>query len=84
MATKRYLEFQNLATEAIGAELTQAQGDIVRMKFDHGSKGLQDPSQIGVLKKEIARLKTEIRSREIKAMSTEELAGRSKKRFRRN
>lgn len=84
MATKRYLELQNLATEAIGTELTQAQGDLVRMKFDHGSKGLQDPTQIKVLKKEIARLKTESRSRELKAMSAEELAKRSKIRFRRN
>jgi large subunit ribosomal protein L29 len=84
MATKRFLELQNLATEAIGTELAQAQGDLVRMKFDHGSKGLQDPTQIKALKKEIARLKTEARSRELKAMSTEELAKRSKIRFRRN
>jgi large subunit ribosomal protein L29 len=84
MATKRYLELQSLAPEAIGTELAQAQGDLNRMKFDHGSKGLQDPSQIKVLRREIARLKTEARSRELKAMSTEELAKRSKIRFRRN
>jgi large subunit ribosomal protein L29 len=84
MASKRFLELQNLATEAIGTELAQAQADLVRMKFDHGSKGLQDPNQIKVLKREIARLKTESRSRELKSMSTEELAKRSKIRLRRN
>lgn len=84
MASKRFLELQNLATEAIGTELAQAQADLVRMKFDHGSKGLQDPNQIKVLKREIARLKTESRSRELKSMSTEDLAKRSKIRLRRN
>ena len=84
MASKRFLELQNLATEAIGTELAQAQADLVRMKFDHGSKGLQDPNQIKVLKREIARLKTESRSRELKNMSSEELAKRSKIRLRRN
>lgn len=83
MASKRYLELQNLATETIVEELNQAQADLVRMKFDHGSKGLQNPQDLKLAKKEIARLQTELRDREIKALSPEQLAKRSKIRLRR-
>jgi large subunit ribosomal protein L29 len=83
MASKKYLELQSMTSDVIQGELTQAKSDLVRMKFDHGSKGLQDPKALGDLKKDIARLNTELRSREIKAMGAEELAGRSKMRLRR-
>jgi large subunit ribosomal protein L29 len=53
------------------------------MKFDHASKGLENPLELKTLRRDIARLSTEIRSREISAMTKEELAGRSKIRLRR-
>jgi large subunit ribosomal protein L29 len=53
------------------------------MKFDHGSKGLQNPIELKSLKRDIARLKTELRAREISAMTPEQLAGRSNIRLRR-
>ena len=83
MATKKFLELQNMTADAINAELKQASADLVRMKFDHGSKGLQNPIELKTLKRDIARLKTELRAREIGAMSVEQLAGRSNIRLRR-
>ena len=83
MATKKFLELQNTAADAINAELKQASADLVRMKFDHGSKGLQNPIELKSLKRDIARLKTELRAREISAMTPEQLAGRSNIRLRR-
>jgi len=83
MATKKFLELQNMAADAINAELKQASADLVRMKFDHGSKGLQNPIELKSLKRDIARLKTELRTREISAMTPEQLAGRSNIRLRR-
>ena len=83
MATKKFLELQNMAADAINAELKQARADLVRMKFDHGSKGLQNPIELKSLKRDIARLKTELRAREISAMTPEQLAGRSNIRLRR-
>jgi ribosomal protein L29 len=53
------------------------------MKFDHGSKGLQNPLELNNVKKDISRLLTELRAREIKGMTSAELAGRSKMRLRR-
>lgn len=83
MATKKFLELQNMAADAINAELKQASADLVRMKFDHGSKGLQNPIELKSLKRDIARLKTELRAREISAMTPVQLAGRSNIRLRR-
>ena len=83
MATKKFLELQNMAADAINAELKQASADLVRMKLDHGSKGLQNPIELKSLKRDIARLKTELRAREISAMTPEQLAGRSNIRLRR-
>ena len=83
MATKKFLELQNMTADAINTELKQASADLVRMKFDHGSKGLQNPIELKTLKRDIARLKTELRAREIGAMSVEQLAGRSNIRLRR-
>jgi large subunit ribosomal protein L29 len=83
MPSKKFLELQGMTADLIQSELVQAKADLSRMKFDHGSKGLQDPKAMSSLKKDIARLNTELRAREIKSMSTEELEGRSKIRLRR-
>ncbi len=83
MATKKFIELQEMSVESIHKELSQLQTDLNRMKFDHGSKGLQNPLELNESKKDIARLLTELRSREIKAMTSAEIAGRSKIRLRR-
>lgn len=84
MATKKYLELQNMSVDAINQELKQAEADLSRMKFDHGSKGLQNPFELKETKKDIARFRTELRAREIKSLSPAEIAGRSRIRLRRN
>ncbi|MBK9734800.1 MAG: 50S ribosomal protein L29 [Saprospiraceae bacterium] len=84
MATKKFIDLQGMSVEAIREELRQAEIDLGRMQFDHGSKGLENPLLLGVTKKDIARLHTELRAREVKAMTPAQLAGRSKMRFRRS
>ncbi len=83
MATKKFIELQEMSVDAIQSELSQVQADLNRMKFDHGSKGLQNPLELKSVRKDISRLKTELRAREIKTMTPAELAGRSKIRLRR-
>jgi large subunit ribosomal protein L29 len=83
MASKKHLELQTMSVESIESELTQSKTDIKRMKFDHGSKGLENPLELKSLRKDIARLHTELRDREIKSLSADDLAKRSKIRFRR-
>jgi large subunit ribosomal protein L29 len=83
MASKKFLELQNMTADSIVQQLNQAEADLNRMRFDHGSKGLQDTKAMKDLKRDIARLNTELRAREIKVMTPVELAGRSKIRLRR-
>lgn len=83
MATNNKGDLQKMSVEAIQTELQQARESLGRMQFDHGAKGLQNPLELKVAKKEIARYLTELRSRELAGMSAEELAGRSKIRSRR-
>lgn len=52
-------------------------------KFDHAVKGLANPLELRVMRRDVARINTEIRRRELAAMSPEELEMRSKRRARR-
>ena len=83
MASKRHLELQTLSAETLKEELAQAKSDLAQLKFDHNSKGLQNPNELKAIKLEVARLQTEIRAREIKEMTPEALSKRSKIRLRR-
>jgi large subunit ribosomal protein L29 len=83
MATKKFIDLQGMTVEAVEAELSQAKTDLEKMKFDHGSKGLQNPLELRSAKKDVARMLTELRRREVSSMSTEELNKRSRIRLRR-
>jgi large subunit ribosomal protein L29 len=83
MASKRHTELQSKSVESIRTEISTAKDDLARMKFDHASKGIENPLLIGETKKDVARMLTELRAREITAMTPEQLAKRSKIRLRR-
>lgn len=69
--------------EDLIAELRATEADYQKMKFDHAVKGLDNPMELRTMRRDIARLKTEIRRRELEAMTPEQLARRSKIRARR-
>ena len=83
MATKKFLELQDFTDEELQQELKEAQQEYVSLKFDHSVAGLENPMVLRNLRRDIARLKTEIRRRELAQMSPEQLAKREKIRFRR-
>ena len=83
MASKKYLEFQELSDTDLGTELEAALNEYQRMNFDHAIKGLDNPLVLREMRRDIARLQTEIRRREVLKLSPEELAKRSKIRARR-
>ena len=83
MATKKFIELQELADDVLKNELVEAKTDHNKMKFEHAIKGLENPLVLREVKKDIARLQTEIRRREIATMSPEQLARRTKIRARR-
>lgn len=84
MASKKYLEMQQMEGADLASELLTSTTEYRKMKFDHAVQGLENPLQLRDLRKDIARMQTELRRREVAAMTPEELAKRSKIRFRRS
>lgn len=83
MASKKFLELQEFSIEDLKGELAQTEADFQNLKFDHAVKGLDDPMRLREVRRDIARLKTEIRRRELEALSEEELSNRTRIRRRR-
>jgi large subunit ribosomal protein L29 len=63
MATKKYLELQEMSIEDLTSELKETKEQYKKLKFDHAIKGLDNPLTIQGIRRDIARLKTEINRR---------------------
>jgi len=83
MATKKFMELGEMSETDLKTELNQINGQFQKLKFDHTIKGLDNPVILRNTKRDIARLLTEIRRREMAAMSPEQTANRSRIRLRR-
>lgn len=83
MATKKFLELQEFSDADLQSELKETEAQYQKLKFDHAIKGLDNPLVLREVRRDIARLRTEIRRRQIAAMPEEQLANRSKIRARR-
>lgn len=60
-------EIRMLSTEEIESRLDQAYQSLFRLRFDWSSGQLEDNNRVRVVKRDIARLKTILREREIAA-----------------
>lgn len=83
MATKKNLEIRNLSTEDLTHELEENQKNYIKMKFDHAIQSIENPLSLREMRRDIARMKTELRNREVANFSEEDVAKRSKIRARR-
>ncbi len=83
MASKKFLELKEFSNEDLVAELNETEVQYQKLKFDHAIKGLDNPLVLREVRRDVARLKTEMRRRELTEMSEAELANRSKIRARR-
>ena len=83
MASKKFIELQEFTEAELLDELKQTEAQFQKMKFDHAIKGLDNPILLKEVRRDIARMKSEVRRRELAAMSAEDIAGRSKIRARR-
>lgn len=77
------LVLQNLSDGDLSAELQNAQSAYMSVRLDHATQGIANPNEIKDARRKIAKIKTEIRRRELAAMTPEQLANRSRIRFRR-
>jgi len=83
MATKKFLELKGYSDEELASQLQVTESDYHKLVFDHGIKGLDNPLEIREFRRDIARMKTEIRRRELENMTEVQLANRSNIRRRR-
>ena len=83
MASKKFLELKEFTDEELVNELQLTVAAYQKLEFDHTIKGLDNPLQLRETRRDVARLKTEVRRREVEAFTPEQIAGRSKIRARR-
>jgi large subunit ribosomal protein L29 len=60
-------EIRGMSTEEIESRLDEAYQSLFRLRFDWASGQLQDNNRIPAVKRDIARLKTILRERELAA-----------------
>jgi large subunit ribosomal protein L29 len=59
-------EIKNLSDAELTAKLTELKTELFNLRFRHASGQLDNPMQINLVKKDIARVNTVIRARQIK------------------
>jgi len=84
MATKKYIDLQGYSETDLLNELKETQSNYNKLKFDHSVRGLDNPLTLREVRRDIARINTEIRRREIEGLSEDQLAKRTKLRIRRS
>jgi large subunit ribosomal protein L29 len=62
-------EVRNLSDSEIRTRLEEVQEELFNLRFQKAIGQLKDPNQITLLKRDVARLKTILRERELAALS---------------
>jgi large subunit ribosomal protein L29 len=60
-------ELRELSDAELNAKLAQLKQELFNLRFNNATRQLSNPMQINVCKKDIARVKTILRERELKA-----------------
>ncbi len=76
-------DLKELSVEDIQEKLRSTEREYVQLKFDHASKGLDSPIRIRKMRRDIARMKTELRNRELSDADSAVMAKRERIRNRR-
>jgi len=76
-------DYKDLGLDDLMGELEGTEARLGQLQFDHATRGIDNPLQIRTLRRNIGRLKTELRAREIKELDETALSKRSKVRARR-
>lgn len=83
MPSKKYLELQEFTDDDLLNELKETRAQYQKLQFDHAIKGLDNPLTLQEVRRDIARMKTEVRRRELVNIDSEGEDTRSKIRARR-
>ncbi len=83
MPSKKYLELQDFTTDDLKSELDETVTQYQKLNFDHTIKGLDNPLRLREVRRDIARIKTELKKRQLSQLTEEQLGNRTKIRARR-
>jgi large subunit ribosomal protein L29 len=83
MASNKTLELRDASDADLQDQLNESVTSYDKMQFDHAVNGIENPLQLRNVRRDIARIKTEIRRRELEAMPADALAKRDSIRRRR-
>ena len=67
MARKKNKEFKDLEDRELLERLSDVKQELFNLRFQHVTGQLDNTSRLGHLKKDVARIETELRTREIAA-----------------
>ena len=67
MKVNEIKELQNLSVAELNTKLSELKEELFNLRFRHATGQLENPNVLSSVKKDIARVKTVIREREIKA-----------------
>jgi len=65
MATKKFTELADMTVEQLQSEYELTVSGFNKMKIDHAIRGLENPLSLKEARRDVARLATEIRRREL-------------------
>lgn len=83
MATEKTKQLKEMSDADLKTELDGTLTQYQRLRFDHVIKGLENPIGLRDVRRDIARLKTEMRKRELSTLPAQAVAKRSRLRARR-
>jgi ribosomal protein L29 len=81
---KEIMDVASMSDADLKAELQSLEANLLQMKFDHAAKGLGNPMELREMRRAVARIYTEARSRELATLDPAALESRSKLRARRS
>ena len=67
MASVKAKELRDLSDDVLLDQLKQAKEELFNLRFQHVTGQLENTARIGKVKKQVARINTELRAREIAA-----------------
>ena len=62
-------EIRELSAEDLQAKLKEASAELFNLRFQMATSQLDNTARVGQVKKDIARIQTEMRARELKALN---------------
>ncbi len=76
MASNKTVELSSASDADLQDQLNESTTSLDKMRFDHTVNGIANPLQLREIRRDVARIKTEIRRRELEALPAKAIAKR--------